>query len=145
MTPNRNLGRRARHVLLCIGALAALAACGGGTSQFTPFAPARLFAFGDETSVLTPEGRNYAVNGVNLDGSIDCKGNPIWVQAVAALYNFAFVECNPTGQAATQARMFAVVGAMVFSWQPNEHGTLFCGDATSEKSAGSPLLRLRSF
>jgi len=111
MTPTRKLGRRARQALLCIGALAALVACGGGTSQFTPFAPNRLFAFGDETSVLTPDGHNYAVNGVNLDGSIDCKGQPIWVQAVAALYNFAFAECNPTGQAATQARMFAVVGA----------------------------------
>ena len=111
MTFTRNLGRRARRALLCAGAMAALAACGGGTSQFVPFAPTRLFAFGDETSVLTPDGRKYSVNALKLDGTIDCFANPIWVQEVANIYNFAFAECNPNGQAATQARMSAVVGA----------------------------------
>ena len=109
----RKLGRRARQALLCIGALAALAACGGGTSQFRPFSPNRLFAFGDETSVITTDGRKYSVNAVFVDGSPDCKSQPIWTQAVANLYGFAFAECNPDSLPATQARLYAFAGAHV--------------------------------
>jgi len=111
MTFTRNLGRRARQALLCAAALVALAACGGGTSQFEPFVPTRFFAFGDETSLLLPDGRKFTVNALKTDGTIDCAANPLWVQEVANIYNFAFAECNPNGQAATQAKMFAALGA----------------------------------
>ena len=107
----RNVGRRTRQALLCIAALAALAACGGGTSQFIRFVPNRLIALGDETSVILADGRKYSVNAVFSDGSVDCKSQPLWTQAVANLYGFAFAECNPDSLQATQARQFAFAGA----------------------------------
>ncbi len=107
----RNPGRRTRQALLCIAALAALAACGGGTSQFSRFEPNRLIALGDETSVIVSDGRKYSVNALTADGAIDCKSQPIWTQAVANLYGFAFDECNPDSLQATQARQFAFAGA----------------------------------
>ena len=45
--------QRALAGLVCAVALAGLASCGGGTSQFETFAPGRILAFGAETSALT--------------------------------------------------------------------------------------------
>lgn len=94
--------------------LALLAACGGGTSQYAPFVPGRLLVFGDDLSALDPTGRNYGVNGVKVDtGEIDCSGQPIWVQSLAATYGFTFAECNPSFVSDPKARMLAFAGAKV--------------------------------
>jgi outer membrane lipase/esterase len=99
-----SMGKQARRAFtgLVLGLmLGLLAACGGGTEQITPFAPTRMFAFGDEMSVLTkelPQGRKYTVNAMQSDAvTIDCSATAawLWTQAVANLYLFAFEECNP--------------------------------------------------
>jgi lysophospholipase L1-like esterase len=96
-------------------ALATLAACGGGTTQLEPFNPSRMFAFGDETSHLTADGRKYGVN-VLATGSttqVDCTSQALWVQSVASVFGFVFAECNPGNSAETRAQMRAVPGAKV--------------------------------
>lgn len=103
--------RRLRRTAVALKAvvlagLVALAACGGGTSQYDPFVPDRLLAFGDETTALTtdaPRGRTWAINGINDNGTTDdasddfedCTLQPNWVQLLASTYGFAFAECNP--------------------------------------------------
>ena len=100
--------------LLAVAALRA--ACGGGTSQYEPFIAQRVFAFGDETSVLTAapagNGLKYSINGLDDDGNVDCRLNPIWVQSVASLYGFVAAECNPNGLE-PKAYIFAEAGAKV--------------------------------
>lgn len=89
-----------------VAGLMAFAGCGGGTSQYDPFVPERLLAFGDETTALTtdaPRGRTWAINGINDNGTTDdttddfedCELHPNWVQLLASTYGFAFAECNP--------------------------------------------------
>jgi phospholipase/lecithinase/hemolysin len=100
----------------------AVAACGGGTSQYDPFVPGRIFAFGDEASVLTtdaPAGRNYGINGVDTKGTddtsddtLDCALQPNWVQSLAAAYGYVFAECNPNN-AEVRAFNRAAPGARV--------------------------------
>jgi hypothetical protein len=114
-----NPGRAARGALAVI-ALAAIAACGGGTSQYEPFVPQRLLAFGDETSAIDGQGRKYTVNGLTTpeEGSgaepaLDCTALPNWVQQLASIYAFVFAECNPGNVAAPHARMLATAGAKV--------------------------------
>lgn len=88
-----------------------LASCGGGTSQVEAFVPLRLITFGDEMSAFTPEGRNFAVNGLAADASTpDCNALPIWTQVVAAAYSFGFPEC-PVGTGEQKARSQAKAGA----------------------------------
>ncbi|MDZ7589132.1 MAG: SGNH/GDSL hydrolase family protein [Rubrivivax sp.] len=100
--------------LLAVAAL--VAACGGSTTQYEPFIAERVFAFGDETSVLTASpagnGLKYSINGLDGDGNVDCRLNPIWVQSVAALYGFVAAECNPNGLE-PKATIFAEAGAKV--------------------------------
>lgn len=105
--------RRAAAGLYALVALGLVAACGGGTSQSDPFVAQRYFAFGDEASVLTATGRNYAVNGLATDGTANCNGLPIWTQQMAGFYGFVLAECNPTAVADIRARSFATVGARV--------------------------------
>lgn len=94
--------------------LALIASCGGGTTQYDPFVPGRLLVFGDDDSALDPTGRNYGVNGIAADtGALDCFGQIIWVQALAASYGFTFAECNPTFESQPKARMLAFAGAKV--------------------------------
>jgi outer membrane lipase/esterase len=115
----KSLGNRARRALMAVSAglvLGLLVSCGGGTEQVTPFAPTRMFTFGDEMSVLTkelPQGRKYTVNAVQTDGvTIDCSAKEawLWTQAVANIYLFAFEECNPLNQE-VRAFTFAAPGA----------------------------------
>ena len=89
-----------------------LAACGGGVSQFEPFVPQRMFAFGDESSLLLPGGRKYAVNVLGEDGELDCRAQPVWTQGLAASFGFVFEECNPAGLE-PRAFMRAAVGAKI--------------------------------
>lgn len=100
--------------LLAVAAL--VAACGGSTSQYEPFIAQRVFAFGDETSVLTGSpagnGLKYSINGLDSEGNVDCRLNVTWVQSVASLYGFVPAECNPNGLE-PKAYIFAEAGATV--------------------------------
>lgn len=104
-------------------ASAALLGCGGGTSQIETFIAERVVAFGDETSVLTADGRKYGVNLLNDMGAINCAAQPIWVQSVASVYGHVFAECNPDGVAEPRATMRAAAGARVadFAGQIDAH------------------------
>lgn len=83
-----------------------LASCGGGTRQVEIFTPARVLAFGDEHSYLTPTGRKYSLNAVTAEDAtvISCDANPLWTQAVANAYGFRFAGCLGT---ATEAKAIA--------------------------------------
>lgn len=84
--------------------LALLAACGGGGSQVDPFEPRRLLAFGDENSLLTTDGRRYAINAVNqINGQqvVDCAANPIWLQTLADGFGLVLAACNPSNRTPT--------------------------------------------
>lgn len=96
-----------------LGAALLAAGCGGGTSQFEPFLPDEYLAFGDESSLILPDGRRYTVNPLGSTGAIDCRSEPIWSQAVAGHYSFVFQECNPDGATEFKARMRATAGAKV--------------------------------
>jgi hypothetical protein len=117
----RNPGRRMRLAVVCLAVFAALTACGGGTSQYEPFVPLRLIAFGDETSTLNADGSKYGVNaGTTVDNgdgttstTLDCVSQPIWVQSMASFYGFVFAECNPGQTQTPKAFMRASAGAKV--------------------------------
>ena len=99
-----------------VGAL--LAGCGGG-EQVVKFAPTRVLAFGDETSVIedpsgTANGRKYSVNALAADGvTLDCATTPIWTQAIATGFGLVFPECNHATPpvAAPASRIYAAAGA----------------------------------
>ena len=96
-------------------ALAFLAACGGGGSTVDPFVPKRLIVFGDEQSLLTPDGKRYAVNaaqtvnGVNI---ADCSANPIWIQTVASGFDLVLAACNNSARPVNSLQ-YAQLGAKV--------------------------------
>lgn len=109
-----------RRALFAAMLLATLAACGGSTSQRDPFVAQRLFALGDEASVLIEDPASntaalkYSPNvdlGVAPAVRISCADQPLWIQSVAALYGFTFKECNPGNVAEPLAATFAVAGA----------------------------------
>lgn len=102
--------------VMALSAVALIGACGGGTSQLDPFVAQRVFAFGDDTSALATDGKNYGVNGINTTTSaIDCNAQPVWVQTVAATYGFVFAECNTAVPPAADPKAFmrAAAGATV--------------------------------
>jgi phospholipase/lecithinase/hemolysin len=110
-TVSRRLALAVAGTALAVSAL--LAGCGGGTTQAEAFVPQRLIAFGDESSLLTvtPDGngRKFGVNVLTADGNaIDCAQQPLWVQALAGVYGFAFAECKGT---ATEFRAVMRAGA----------------------------------
>ncbi len=129
LRPSRRSAALSARLAALLGAAttllaATLTACGGGTSQYEPFVPLRMFAFGDEASALTtdaPAGRNYSINGINgnntadttADDFLDCSLQPNWAQSMASYYGFAFAECNPGNVAAPQALNRAAPGARV--------------------------------
>ena len=99
---------------LAMAALAALTACGGGTQQIEPFAPTRIIAFGDESSVITSEGKKYTVNALDATTGLGlCASNPLWIQDLATTFGLVFPQCNPSNIATTQGLMYATVGAKV--------------------------------
>ncbi len=106
-----NVNRFARTALLA--AVALLASCGGGERVQT-FVPTRVIAFGDEFSVINPNGSKYTVNAL-LSGSstlFDCASNAIWIQTVAAGYGLVFPQCAGTTPDPA-SRIYAANGAMV--------------------------------
>lgn len=102
-----------------LAAALALGACGGSTSQYEPFVPARMFSFGDDASALSdgsdgvPKGSNWAINGLATDGSYNCAALPIWTQSLADIYGFVFEECNFRNVTQPQAKSWARAGARV--------------------------------
>ena len=112
----RWLTRRAATGPFAAGALAALAACGGGsTYQQKAFVPARILVFGDENSRLEgSQGLKYSINGISTSSSdTDCTAQPIWTQAVATSYGLVFSNCNPNASFATEAIDHTVVNGTV--------------------------------
>jgi outer membrane lipase/esterase len=111
-----------RRTLLAAVLLATLAACGGSTEQRDPFVARRMFALGDEASVLIKDpASNLAARkyGVNVDFAttgaerISCADQPLWIQSLASLYGFTYEECNPGDVAQPLAATFAAAGAKV--------------------------------
>jgi outer membrane lipase/esterase len=101
---------------VAVTVVALVAGCGGG-GTVEPFAPTRMFAFGDESSVIeqgstNKNGAKYTVNALT-DGVIDCTKHPLWTQVVASGFGFVFAQCNPNDVAAPQAHIRAAVGATV--------------------------------
>ncbi len=105
---------------LLAAALFLLASCGGG-SQANSFAPSRIIAFGDETSVIDDSnspanGSKYSVNATvsDSDSTIDCHANPLWIQTVANNFGgIVFPQCNPgpTPVTSPPSRIRAAFGA----------------------------------
>lgn len=105
MSFRRPLARPVAAVLAAVALAAGLVACGGGTSQYEPFVPDRVIAFGDENSALTAEGRKWSINGttqVTENGQtvtrFDCEVAPNWTQSLASAYGFVFSQCNPRNE-----------------------------------------------
>ena len=119
----RLIAKQARRAAMGCGALAAtllLASCGGSSST-SNFHPARIIAFGDETSSIVDidgnsNGHKFSVNGTlsATDPTIDCRTHPIWIQSMASAFGtYIFPTCNPAGSAVFDPpnRIRATVGA----------------------------------
>ncbi len=111
---------RWRLGLLATSLTALLVACGGGRGQIEPFKPTRMLSFGDESSLVLPDGRRYGISDfkrgtdgtVTQPATLDCAANPIWTQVVAGAYSLVMAACNPTAATVT-AFQYATVGARV--------------------------------
>jgi outer membrane lipase/esterase len=113
---HRDTRRRWLPAAAC--AVALLAACGGGTSQFESFEPDQYVAFGDESSVIRADGLRFTVNPLNAFGALECNAEPIWVQAVATQFQFVFQQCNPDNATEFKAVMRAQSGARTADLAP---------------------------
>lgn len=90
---------------------ATLAACGGG-EQKEQFNPSRIVVFGDENSLIAPNGFQYSTNNEQTANVTPCTANPNWVQVIALNYGMSFGEC--AGQAPrASTQMKAVFGSTV--------------------------------
>lgn len=98
---------------MALVAAAALTACGGGGGQIEPFSPKRILAFGDESSLITSEGRKYTVNALDTADALVCTSNPIWTQSLAAAFGLVFAECNPDKLATPTGKIYAQADAKV--------------------------------
>jgi len=109
------IATRAAAGLVAVGALAALASCGGGTYQVTVFAPVRLISFGDESSRLEGgQGLKYSINQISTTTlTVDCTLSPIWNQALASSYGLVFGNCNPNASNNVSAIDETTVGGTV--------------------------------
>ena len=122
MTFSRELRRFGARVLAPVALAAALlVACGGGTEQVVAFKPDRLIVLGDESSMIEDfvdaggkhDGFKYGINDRSATVTGKCLALPTAAQSVAALYGFAFAQCNPTSitpQAVILAQRHATVG-----------------------------------
>jgi len=94
-----------------LAVLALLASCGGG-DRVTTFTPERLIAFGDESSVITTDGKKHTVNAVDAAGAIACASNHNWVLYLSQVFGLVFAQCNPSAATVT-AIDYAAAGAKV--------------------------------
>jgi lysophospholipase L1-like esterase len=111
MTPSATTRRWATAAGSLLAALIGLAACDGG-EPVEDFEPTRLIAFGDESTLITANGRKFSINYVDSEGTLDCTRYPVWVQSVATNYGMVFPQCNP-GDRTPAAQMRAIQGATV--------------------------------
>jgi outer membrane lipase/esterase len=88
-------------------------ACGGSTID--PFVPNRVVSFGDESSLVTSDGRKYAINGVT-DGVLDCNKYPMWNQRLANQMGVPMRACPGTATTAPSL-VYASQGATVATMQ----------------------------
>lgn len=93
-----------------------LAACGGGDQKET-FRPTRIVTFGDENTLINPDGTQFTVNNplaatATTPAFAPCAVNPAWIQVVASNYGVGFGECAAE-PVKPQAQMKAVVGETV--------------------------------
>ncbi|HKX42787.1 MAG TPA: SGNH/GDSL hydrolase family protein [Burkholderiaceae bacterium] len=112
MTVNVKGWRKALLGTAAAAMLIVLASCGGG-EQVETFTAKRVFAFGDETSVINSDGSKYSINALTTSSTYDCSSNPLWIQSVAAIYGLVFPQCNPNAVAAPDSRIYAAAGAKV--------------------------------
>jgi outer membrane lipase/esterase len=103
---------RSLLVATVLAAATLLASCGGG-GRIEDFQPKRIMAFGDESSLITSEGKKYTVNALTSTKTIDCDSNPIWVQSLASTFGLVFAECNPDNVIAPTGKIYAKAGALV--------------------------------
>lgn len=112
---------RWRLGLLATSLTALLVACGGGGGQVEPFKPTRLLSFGDESSLVLPDGRRYGISDFKrnaTDGTIiapatlDCAASPMWTQTLANNFGLVMAACNPEAKTVT-AFQYATLGAKV--------------------------------
>ena len=114
-----------RSAVMAVLAVAMLASCGGGT-QIEAFVPRRVIAFGDESSLINPDGTKYTVNGAvfkdvvppatvsegpKVPTELDCTANQIWVQQLAYSYGLAFNGRCPSTVTNANGVMLAAPGA----------------------------------
>lgn len=111
----RRIASRSVAGLVAVGALAALASCGGGTYQQKSFVPVRLLSFGDESSRMEGgQGLKYSINGVSQGTQlVDCSLNPIWNQVIASSFGLVFPHCNVNANFETTAVDLTTVNATV--------------------------------
>jgi phospholipase/lecithinase/hemolysin len=111
----RRIASRSVAGLVALGALAALAACGGGTYQQQAFVPARILSFGDENSRMEGgQGLKYSINGVSTSTLlVDCTLNPIWNQVIANSYSLVYQRCNINANFETNAIDLTTLNATV--------------------------------
>ncbi|QPF72305.1 esterase [Roseateles sp. DAIF2] len=117
---------------LALAAAAVLAGCGGGGGQIEPFSPKSILVFGDESSVITAEGRKYSVNALDDKGVLDCASNPIWVQSLAGAFGLVFPECNPKGGVTTTGKIYAKPAAKVADVKIQVDGAFNAGGFNSK-------------
>jgi outer membrane lipase/esterase len=102
--------RGTRGAIAALGAALA-ASCGGSTEPIEPFVPQQVIVLGDETNLLTVDGKRYGVNGLDTNGAFDCRLLPVWTQMVAGAWGYVFDQCNPDGLASTRGVMRAAFNA----------------------------------
>jgi len=114
--PRADLRRALGGVAVVAAALVA-ASCGGGEPT-TRFHASRVIALGDESSMLVDagdhNGRKYSVNATvsDVDQTIVCTTNPLWIQSVALFSGLVFPECNSvTSTTSPVSRIRAQLGA----------------------------------
>lgn len=78
---------------LLLSLAAMLSSCGGSSGSVQAFVPARLLGFGDQLSLLTAQGKRWAINGLDANNAIDCAGAPVAFQYLGSARGFAQVEC----------------------------------------------------
>ncbi|MEY8877900.1 MAG: hypothetical protein AB9M60_15420 [Leptothrix sp. (in: b-proteobacteria)] len=121
MSQPLNRARRWRALAVTVGmtltvsATALLSACGGST-RIDPYVPTRIMSFGDELSVINPDGSQYTVNATagtttTLGGA--CTVHPIWNLTLATNFGLAFAACQPITIASANGVMAAAAGARV--------------------------------
>jgi outer membrane lipase/esterase len=124
--------RRCARLGALLGA-AWLASCGGGTGQIEPFAPRQIVILGDENAGLTPDGKNYAVNGLDAtSGAISCAVQPIWTQQFVANFGIVLDRCNPAASGDVRGITRAVANAKAADLDAQIDAQFALGPATSK-------------